>query len=331
MKCTSPLYRLTDTFYKSRGDMPPSLYNKRFYNFFDYEFAVKNSYFPEIAFQKIGCGQCLSCRVKKAKEWSERCYLESLYHDSNYFVTLTYDDEHLPFNGMYPTLKKEDYQLFMKRLRKALDYKVSYFASGEYGTTTFRPHMHSIIFGLKLNDLEVYKVKKSYLYYNSEFLNKVWGKGHVVIGIVNNLTCAYTASYSLKKLKTPKIIDTFYDNLFDDLPYQLKFLNDNEKNILSGNIEAPFMLCSKRPAIGKRYFDEHVEDILANDNIFDSELQSIRYFDKLIERIDPSILKEFKMERESRVQASNNLELNVEDLITEARRAEKRLARKVII
>ena len=70
---------------------------------------------------------------------------ESYYWDSCIFLTLTYDDDHLPPNG---SLVKSDLQKFFKRLRKNSGKKMAYFACGEYGEQTARCHYHVILFGL---------------------------------------------------------------------------------------------------------------------------------------------------------------------------------------
>lgn len=69
------------------------------------------------------------------------------YHDDACFITLTYSDEHLPTNN---SLVKRDLQLFFKRLRKSYPNKIKYFACGEYGEQTERPHYHAILFGIGL-------------------------------------------------------------------------------------------------------------------------------------------------------------------------------------
>lgn len=108
----------------------------------------------------LPCGKCLSCRTKQALTWQTRIDLEMRnpkWLDMS-FLTLTYDDEHLPKSKM---LEYRDFQLFMKRLRKQLNYKVSYFVVGEYGNrNTKRPHWHLILFGLKKDDF--LKVKKAW-------------------------------------------------------------------------------------------------------------------------------------------------------------------------
>ena len=96
---------------------------------------------------KLPCGQCIGCRLDRSRQWANRCMLELQYHDSAFFVTLTYDDFHVP-KSYYAdpetgeaytslTLCKRDFQLWMKRLRKKFsEDKIRFFACGEYGGQT---------------------------------------------------------------------------------------------------------------------------------------------------------------------------------------------------
>ena len=61
-------------------------------------------------------------------------------------------------------LKKSDFQKFIKRLRK--DYDIKYFACGEYGDKTLRPHFHAILFGVNFSDDKIIfsKSKKDILF-----------------------------------------------------------------------------------------------------------------------------------------------------------------------
>ena len=94
---------------------------------------------------EVPCGKCIGCRIAKRKEWSLRMLHELTYHPQSSFVTLTYDDYHLP---PCCSLKKRHLQLFLKRLRKNLgERRIKYFACGEYGGQTMRPHYHAILFG----------------------------------------------------------------------------------------------------------------------------------------------------------------------------------------
>lgn len=181
----------------------------------------------------IPCGKCTECKMNYAKRWSDRCILEMQLHKSNYFLTLTYDDDHLPVNDQgFPTLRKKDYQDFMKRLRKSVyPTKLRFYMSGEYGTQTRRPHYHAIIFGLELNDLEFYsRTELGDILYNSPKIRNLWKNGEVVIGQVTPSSCAYVARYVMKKQGNEK-------RLYEKL-----------------NIVPEYTDMSRRPGIGKEAY-----------------------------------------------------------------------------
>ncbi len=156
----------------------------------------------------VPCGSCIACRLNKASDWAARMILELDVAGSALFLTLTYDDEHLPVvesdGELLGSLRKADCQLFLKRLRKRFsDLKIRYYISGEYGGRTHRPHYHAIVFGLGLDDFSDVEVwsKNSFnqFYYHSILLDKIWKNGNVIIGNVSRETCAYCARYTLKK------------------------------------------------------------------------------------------------------------------------------------
>lgn len=238
----------------------------------------KISQFAERVFSEyidIPCGKCIACRLRRSREWANRCMLELQYHDSSYFVTLTYNDDNLPFvtyideDGYYKyhsTLVKKDLQDFMKRLRKNYKYDnhLKYYACGEYGDNTHRSHYHIIIFGLRLDDLQYYKKSDlGFNYYTSEFLNKVWKKGFVVVTDVSWETCAYTARYIMKKQLGK---DSW---IYDDL-----------------GIEPEFTTMSLKPAIGYQYFLDHKDEIYDLDKIYiktesgGKQFKPPKYFDE---------------------------------------------------
>ncbi len=140
------------------------------------------------------CGQCMPCRVNKKSEWTTRILWESQAHDYSSFCTLTYSPEQLPQEG----LRKSDLQGFFKRLRSRLDYAkktpIRYYACGEYGEKTKRPHYHAILFGLPHSELE--EVEQS------------WKLGFSQLSEFNPARAAYVARYTMKKLTSP---DSFSD------------------------------------------------------------------------------------------------------------------------
>lgn len=151
---------------------------------------------PLTEFIEVPCGKCYECRKEKARKWAFRCLFEASEHTDNFFLTLTYDDGYLPYDGAD---HKRDLQLFFKRLRKA-GKTFRYFACGEKGELNQRRHCHVLMFGLKLDDLKPWAMSGKFQLYRSEFLERLWDhKGFIWIGYaypgqVGN----YIAKYTIK-------------------------------------------------------------------------------------------------------------------------------------
>ena len=98
---------------------------------------------------KVPCRKCIGCRLDYSLQWSTRMLCESKTHKTSSFITLTYNDSHLPLNK---TLIKRHLQLFFKRLRKAYpNQNIRYYGVGEYGDEGQRPHYHACVFGFDFN------------------------------------------------------------------------------------------------------------------------------------------------------------------------------------
>lgn len=153
----------------------------------------------------VPCGKCFSCKCDYSRDWANRMILELQDHNEAMFLTLTYNDEHLPLSPQgYPTLVKRDVQLFLKRLRKHLgDLRIRYYLAGEYGSSTHRPHYHAIIYGIGLNTFPdlVYRGcnKLGNPFYTSPTLEAIWSHGFITFSSVTWRTCNYVARYVLKK------------------------------------------------------------------------------------------------------------------------------------
>lgn len=133
----------------------------------------------------FGCGQCIGCRINKARMWQLRILMESSVTADNCFVTLSYEDENLQFTDSgLPDLIPQDLTKYFKRLRKNSGKKLRYFAVGEYGKQTQRPHYHIAIFGLSELDLPV--------------IDSSWGMGFTHIGELNENTANYISGYVTK-------------------------------------------------------------------------------------------------------------------------------------
>lgn len=119
-------------------------------------------------------------------------------YESNHFVTLTYADEHLPKDG---SLRKSDFQKFMKRLRRKFGKGPRYYMCGEYGEQNERPHYHACLFNLDLGDLELeYTDDKGNKHYQSKTLDKLWKLGRTEVGTVTFESAGYVARYCTKKM-----------------------------------------------------------------------------------------------------------------------------------
>lgn len=170
----------------------------------------------------IDCGKCINCQMRKRKDMSVRLAHEASCHNACCFVTLTYDNEHVPTTcwnsikssdkmfdrgmGTLPelTLFPRDVQLFVKRIRRHLEYHlgihgIRYFAVGEYGSRTHRPHYHIIFFGWKPDDLEFLKTHNGNPVFTSALIQSKWKHGYSSVSEVTPFVAKYAARYVTKK------------------------------------------------------------------------------------------------------------------------------------
>lgn len=147
---------------------------------------------------QVPCGKCIECEKAKADEWSHRVLMEC-YGKDCCFITLTYDNEHLPIDN---SVHKEDLQKFIKRVRKK--HAIKYFACGEYGEKHGRPHYHVIIIGFCFEN-DGRKIVNNKLTYFSTELKKLWKFGLSSVGVVNFDTIRYCAKYAQKQLFKKKL------------------------------------------------------------------------------------------------------------------------------
>lgn len=139
------------------------------------------------------CRQCWECKQTRANEWAVRCSLEQRDHDQSCFITLTYKDNPL-------ILDKTDLQKFIKRLRKQIEpQKIRYFAAGEYGDKSLRPHFHVIIFGYDFLDRKYQGKSNSDMpIFTSKQLEDLWTFGLCTVQDVTPQSIKYCALYSSK-------------------------------------------------------------------------------------------------------------------------------------
>ena len=133
----------------------------------------------------VPCGKCVECLKRRANHWTFRLSQELKQATTACFLTLTYDEVPLSQNGL-PTLRKTDFQKFMKRLRKRSKCSLKYYACGEYGTRTQRPHYHVILFNLSRTIFE------------TDMIGRIWSHGFVDVGKVEMASIAYVTGYVMK-------------------------------------------------------------------------------------------------------------------------------------
>lgn len=250
---------------------------------FTYEYlreCIDKHTLPE-GFLQLPCGQCFACRLARSRDWANRMMMELPYHDESYFLTLTYNDANVPRNpyefdeetgeilAESLSLNPKDLQLFMKRLRDQQRYhhsnKIKFYACGEYGSQTERPHYHLIVFGLKLTDKEPFghsDVCSGAPYFTSKTLERLWPYGYVGVANVTWETCAYVARYVTKK-RTGQSAE--YYEMFNLVPEFSRMSH----------------------GIGERYYEEHRDQIYEFDRIHIKTAQKgistrpPRYYDKM--------------------------------------------------
>ena len=131
-----------------------------------------------------GCGQCLSCRVNQSRKWALRVVLEQRISVQTFFVTLTYDEEHVPYR-----LSKRHVQLWLKQMRN-YGYKFRYYACGEYGSKTRRPHYHAMLYFKSRPNLDILRVD----------IARAWTRGFSSVRSVDGgATARYVSKYVTKK------------------------------------------------------------------------------------------------------------------------------------
>jgi len=130
----------------------------------------------------VPCGSCSFCAATRRSDWATRLHYEGLLHLDKKFITLTYANPHLTWNHGHPQLVKSDLQKWFKRVRK-LGYTIRYYGVGEYGSTTFRPHYHVLLFGPVPDDV----------------IRSSWPLGQVHIGSVTQASINYCLGYMVNK------------------------------------------------------------------------------------------------------------------------------------
>lgn len=183
----------------------------------------------------FGCGQCFPCRLNRRRLWTHRLVLESFCHDSSVFLTLTYNEDNLPWPG---TLNPKHLSGYIKRLRARIHpKKLRFYGVGEYGSQTWRPHYHAAVFGVgyeEFSDLE------------SAWSNEDGPIGWVHIGDLNPESAQYLCGYTVKKMTSS------HDERIRDFAHEGVYLHPE------------FSRQSNRPGIGAKAVPVIADSILTD-------------------------------------------------------------------
>lgn len=261
----------------------------------------------------LPCGKCISCRVNRAEEWTTRLTNENLYSESSYFVTLTYDDEHLPFdeNGN-PCVSKDDIQKFLKRIRKNFPKSnIRYWITSEYGPETLRPHYHGIFFNLpddvlfsSCNSSKIrtkHDAKGNTIYIGNRF-TQIWSKGATEMTNVTRSDVSYCSKYFVNKLSVPEFLVPCFclmsrrpgigyvhiENIKDKVRfYNLRTLLDEKghSKLLPRYYKNKIYTEEERKELFEKYveeikYDKKYLDMIQSPEVFEDSRNSILKFNK---------------------------------------------------
>lgn len=222
---------------------------------------ISNTHSEDRKYVITSCKECFACRLNRSREWAVRCVLHSRMYDEKCFITLTYDDQHLPSDL---SLHHDHFQKFMKRLRKRTGLKIGYYMCGEYGELYNRPHYHAIIFGWDPKDKKLWSVRNGNNLYRSDLLEGLWPFGFSTVGEVTFDSAAYVARYVMKKVTGEKA-----------------------EEVYSGRVP-PYNKMSLKPGIGRPYLEkygkvDYERDFVIIGNGMKAKIPT--YFDKIYDDV----------------------------------------------
>lgn len=250
----------------------------------------------------VPCQRCIGCRLEYSRQWAIRCMHEASLWSRNCFVTLTYNNASMPDYGC---LRYRDMNLFQKRLRFHFGNGIRFFAAGEYGELSARPHYHMLIFNHDFEDKEFHSQRGDFILYRSPSLEKLWTNpktgesyGYSSVGTLTFDSAAYVARYVTKKITGDMAFDHYAVVGADGLP-----LVDIDGEVIMRPPEKAFM--SRRPGIGKGWYDKFKRDTYKDDTVIlkraDGSRISVRppkYYDNKFKVEYPFDWDEIKFERQ---------------------------------
>lgn len=199
-----------------------------------------------------------------------------------WFLTLTYKPEELPANG---SLDPVDPTLFLKRLRRRVETRFSYYLAGEYGEKTERPHYHAVLFGCSFLDRDHLCDRNGAPVFRSDQLDAAWRHGLAEFTGLTYGAARYVAAYVRKKVRQR------------DKPEHYTRVDPETGELVE--LQREYGRMSRRPAIGRRWIERYWRDVYPRDFVVMDgfELKPPRYYDKWMELHHPRIMMEVRERR----------------------------------
>lgn len=230
---------------------------------------------------------------------------ETQMHSHAWFVTLTYSNEEIPEHG---SLHPPHLSAFFKALRRDRPKgTVSYYACGEYGETTQRPHYHAVLYGVDFLDRTQLRSDRSGPVWRSKALESYWPHGLSEFSTVTPGSAAYVAGYVRKKV-AQKVDPNHYTRVDPD----------------SGELhelEKEFSRMSLKPAIGKRWIEKYWSEVYPADQVVvdGKTFRPPRYYDKWMDQHHPQIMFDVRLQRDAQGVSLEPEKLTAKEKIHQAR------------
>jgi len=220
----------------------------------------------------VKCGQCLGCRLERKRGWAIRAVHEAQMHEENSFLTLTYDNAHLPEDR---SVRVKDWQDFAKRVRKNKG-PFRFFHCGEYGQENLRPHYHACMFGHDFhNDRTMHTQKGGHPLWISSELSGLWQNGFCTIGKLSFDSAAYVAGYCVKAQTGEKQKESL-----------------ERVDFATGEVtvvKAEYATMSRNKGLGYAWYQKFKSDVYPDDFVVmkGQKFRPPAYYDTLLEQEDP--------------------------------------------
>jgi len=227
---------------------------------------------PDAEAIRLPCGACIGCYMDRSHMWSLRCRHEASGWTHNAFLTLTYDDDHLPWHGSLDRLKPRRFIRYLRRAMSGVECApgsekrpIRYFGCGEYGSKRARAHYHILLFNVRFTDTARYGRDT----YTSQLVSALWPYGSHLIGTVNAASASYVAGYATKKVSAWQRAAK-YD-----------VMDPSTGEVVSRVPE--FAMMSLKPPIGWYWYDKYKSELRNGYIVVDGQQVSIPrlYADKL--------------------------------------------------